>query len=173
MLFEKQKIAQPTSIREKLSTGTKTFSLTDTPPIFRSGAGPILFDDNQKQFIDFASGSGTTSLGHGHEEVIQEVKNQLDSGIFHIGPHFHTEVQSTFYSTISELLPPIFSRFHPSISGSEATEVAIKSVMHKTGAKKFVGFTGGYHGRTFGSLSVSGEKGKIPYSDPFFLNAKY
>ena len=168
VLFEKQKIAQPTSIREKLSTGTKTFSLTDTPPIFRSGAGPILFDDNQKQFIDFASGSGTTSLGHGHEEVIQEVKNQLDSGIFHIGPHFHTEVQSTFYSTISELLPPIFSRFHPSISGSEATEVAIKSVMHKTGAKKFVGFSGGYHGRTFGSLSVSGEKGKNSVLGPFF-----
>ena len=35
-------------------------------------------------------------------ELVKEVKNQLDTGIFHIGPHFHTDVQSTFYSTISE-----------------------------------------------------------------------
>ncbi len=172
VLYEKRKITHPNPIKEKLSTGTKAFSLTGTPPIFRSGIGPVLFDENQKQFIDFACGSGTTSLGHGHEEIIEEVKNQLDTGIFHIGPHFHTDVQSTFYSTISELLPPAFSRFHPSISGSEATEVAIKSVMHKTGAKKFVGFSGGYHGRTFGALSVSGEKGKNSSLGPFFPNCE-
>ncbi len=172
VLFEKRKITHSKPIKEKLSTGTKAFSLTGTPPIFRSGTGPVLFDENQKQFIDFACGSGTTSLGHGHEEIIEEVKNQLDTGIFHIGPHFHTDIQSTFYSTISELLPPAFSRFHPSISGSEATEVAIKSVMHKTGAKKFVGFSGGYHGRTFGALSVSGEKGKNSSLGPFFPNCE-
>jgi len=91
----------------------------------------------------------------------------LDTGIFHIGPHFQTDSQADFYSVLSDFLPHKLSRFHPSISGSEATEVAIKSCMHKTGAKKFIGFTGGYHGRTFGALSVSGEKGKNANLGPF------
>ena len=66
------------------------------------------------------------------------------------------------------MLPPTLSRYHPSIRGSEASEVAIKSSMHRTGAKKFIGFTGGYHGRTFGALSVSGEKGKNAKLGPFY-----
>ena len=154
-------------IKEKLSTGTKNFSLTDSPPIFKTGIGPLLYDEEHKSFLDFASGSGTTSLGHGSEDIIEAVKDQLDTGIFHIGPHFQTDSQAEFYSVLSDLLPPTLSRFHPSISGSEATEVAIKSSMHKTGAKKFIGFTGGYHGRTFGALSVSGEKGKNAKLGPF------
>ena len=154
-------------IKEKLSTGTKNFSLTDAPPIFKTGIGPLLYDEEQKPFLDFASGSGTTSLGHGNEDIIEAVKEQLDTGIFHIGPHFQTDSQAEFYSVLNDLLPPKLSRFHPSVSGSEATEVAIKSSMHKTGAKKFIGFTGGYHGRTFGALSVSGEKGKNAKLGPF------
>ena len=155
-------------IKEKLSTGTKNFSLTDAPPIFKTGIGPVLYDEDNKSFLDFACGSGTTSLGHGNEDIIKAVKEQLDSGIFHIGPHFQTDSQAEFYSALSDLLPPTLSRFHPSISGSEATEVAIKSSMHRTGAKKFIGFTGGYHGRTFGALSVSGEKGKNAKLGPFY-----
>ena len=159
-------------IKEKLSTGTKNFSLTDAPPIFKTGIGPFLYDEEHKSFLDFASGSGTTSLGHGNEDIIEAVKDQLDTGIFHIGPHFQTDSQAEFYSVLSDLLPPTLSRFHPSVSGSEATEVAIKSSMHKTGAKKFIGFTGGYHGRTFGALSVSGEKGKNASLAHFILNVK-
>ena len=154
-------------IKNSLSSGTKNFSLTEKPPIFKDGVGSVLIDENGKSYLDFASGSGTTSLGHGDKELLNVVQEQLRTGIFHIGPHFNTTVQAEFYNELSSILPSELCRFHPSISGSEATEIAIKSAMHFTGTNKFVGFTGGYHGRTLGALAVSGEKGKNATLGPF------
>ena len=160
------------NIRDRLSSGTKNFSLMETPPIFRDGVGSVLVDETGKSYLDFASGSGTTALGHGHKALLRSVREQLQTGIFHIGPHFNTSTQAALYSELSTILPAELCRFHPSISGSEATEIAIKSAMHFTGAKKFVGFTGGYHGRTLGALAVSGEKGKNISLGPFYPDTK-
>ena len=159
-------------IKNSLSSGTKNFSLLEQPPIFKDGVGPVLIDEGGKSYLDFASGSGTTALGHGHKELLNVVQEQLRTGIFHIGPHFNTSIQAELYNELSSILPSELSRFHPSISGSEATEIAIKSAMHFTGANKFMGFTGGYHGRTLGALAVSGEKGKNATLGPFHPDTK-
>ena len=170
-IFLEQKSGQLKKIKKRLSSGTKNFSLTEKPPIFESGVGAVLVDDKNNTYFDFASGSGTTALGHGNNGLIDAVQQQLQAGIFHIGPHFNTGIQADFYSELSSFLPPELSRFHPSISGSEAAEIAIKSAMHFTGAKQFLGFSGGYHGRTLGALAVSGEKGKNASLGPFHPKA--
>lgn len=171
-LFSLSKTTALENIKTRLSFGTKIFSLTENPPIFKQGVGPVLIDENGKHYLDFASGSGTTALGHGNKELLDAVQEQLKTGIFHIGPHFNTSVQTQLYTEFSTILPSELCRFHPSISGSEATEIAIKSAMHFTGARKFIGFTGGYHGRTLGALAVSGEKGKNATLGPFHPNTK-
>ena len=170
-IFSNQKSGQLKKIKGKLSSGTKNFSLTEKPPIFETGVGAVLVDDKSNTYFDFASGSGTTALGHGNKSLLDAVQEQLKTGIFHIGPHFNTGIQADFYTELSSFLPPELSRFHPSISGSEAAEIAIKSAMHFTGAKEFLGFTGGYHGRTLGALAVSGEKGKNASLGPFHPKA--
>ena len=170
-IFSNQKSGQLKKIKGKLSSGTKNFSLTENPPIFETGVGAVLVDDKSNTYFDFASGSGTTALGHGNKSLLDAVQEQLRAGIFHIGPHFNTGIQADFYSELSSFLPPELSRFHPSISGSEAAEIAIKSAMHFTGAKQFLGFSGGYHGRTLGALAVSGEKGKNASLGPFHPKA--
>ena len=149
------------------STGTKSFSLTKKPPIFIAGSGTYLIDENGKAFIDFACGSGTSALGHGHPNIQKALDTQIRSGVTHLGPHFHAPIQSELYEQLAKVLPKELSRFHPAVSGSEATEVAIKAAMHSTGNKKFMSFTGSYHGRTFGALSVSGNKGKNQILEPF------
>ena len=170
-IFSNQKSGKLKKLKGKLSSGTKNFSLTDKPPIFETGVGAVLVDDKSNTYFDFASGSGTTALGHGNKSLLDAVQEQLRAGIFHIGPHFNTGIQADFYSELSSFLPPELSRFHPSISGSEAAEIAIKSAMHFTGAKQFLGFSGGYHGRTLGALAVSGEKGKNASLGPFHPKA--
>jgi len=149
------------------SAGTKTFSLTSNPPIFVAGSGAWLIARDGRRYLDFASGSGTCNVGHGNPEVLAAVRAQLDTGITHIGPHFHTTSQASLFDEILRFLPPGLTRLHPATNGTEATEVALKVCMHYRRARTFVAFTGGYHGRTFGALAVSDAKGVNASLAPF------
>ncbi len=142
-----------------LSSATKTYAVSDTPPVFVSGDGAWLTDSEGKRYLDFACGSGTTSLGHNHPAVLAAVQVQLSRGITHIGPHFHTQVQAELLELLRGALPKKLHRFHPATNGTEATETALKAVMHFTGHHTFLSFEGSYHGRTLGALAVSAEKG--------------
>ncbi len=153
--------------RELESTGVKSFSLSDDPPVFVAGKQAELIDAEGRRYIDFACGSGTSALGHHHPAIAKALISQLESGITHVGPHFHTPAQGRFYEALAELLPHHLRCFHPATNGTEATEVALKAAMHATGHRQFLAFEGGYHGRTFGALSVSEARGRNAALAPF------
>jgi 4-aminobutyrate aminotransferase-like enzyme/maleate cis-trans isomerase len=142
-----------------LSTGTKSFALSKTPPLVVSGAGTWLTDTEGKRYLDFACGSGTTVLGHGHPAVLRAVREQLGSGVTHLGPHFHSPVQIKLMERLASVLPPELGFFHPVTNGTEAVEAAIKAAVHATGRRRFIAFEGAYHGRTLGSLALSHARG--------------
>ena len=159
--------------RELESTGGKYFSLSDEPPVFARGKGAELIAVDGRRYIDFACGSGTSALGHSHPAITEALASQLRTGLTHIGPHFHTEVQGRFYEQLTEFLPQHLHCFHPATNGTEATEVALKAAMHATGRRQFLALEGGYHGRTFGALSVSEAKGKNKELEPFAPGAAF
>ena len=153
-------VIEPVKIlQQHLSSGTKTFTLGDSPPVFASGQGARLTDTNGTTFLDFACGSGTTVLGHKHPVVTNAIQHQLDTGITHIGPHFHSTQQTAFIDYLTYQLPSELSVVHPATNGSEATESAIKAAMHKTKGSWFISFKGSYHGRTLGALALSHSRG--------------
>lgn len=149
------------------STGAKYFSVSGNPPIFVAGDKAELIDSRGRRYIDFACGSGTSSLGHDHPAVTEAIRAQLETGITHIGPHFHVPVQAHLYDKLAALLPEHLRCFHPATNGTEATEVALKAAMHATGRRRFIALEGGYHGRSFGALSVSEARGKNASLAPF------
>lgn len=148
-----------TSLRKHLSTATKSFAVSDAPPIFVAGDGAWLTDTDGKRTLDFACGSGTTVLGHNHPAVMAAIRRELDRGITHLGPHFHAPVQIALMARLAGVLPPALSVFHPATNGTEAMEAALKAAMHATGRRRFIAFEGSYHGRTLGSLAVSHARG--------------
>ena len=155
------------------STGAKYFSVSGNPPIFVAGDKAELIDGTGRRYIDFACGSGTSSLGHGHPALAEAIRAQLETGITHIGPHFHVPAQAHFYDKLAALLPEHLHCFHPATNGTEATEVALKAAMHATGRRRFLALEGGYHGRSFGALSVSEAKGKNASLAPFSPRAVF
>jgi hypothetical protein len=142
-----------------LSTGTKSFALSKTPPLVVSGAGTWLTDTEGKRYLDFACGSGTTVLGHGHPAVMRAIREQLACGVTHLGPHFHAPVQIRLMERLASVLPSELSVFHPVTNGTEAVEAALKAAIHATGRRRFIAFEGAYHGRTLGSLALSYARG--------------
>ncbi len=143
-----------------LSSGTKAMAVTRDPPIFAWGRGALLYDTAGRRYLDFACGSGTSVLGHGHPAVPRALADQAATGVMHLGPHFHAPVQLALMERLAAVLPPALSMFHPATNGTEATEVALKAAIHATGRQRFVGFQGSYHGRTLGALAVSEARGK-------------
>lgn len=154
-------------LSEYISPGIKIYSLSEDPPIFVRGTGATLTDQNGKSYTDMASGSSVVHFGYGNREISEAIFEQISTGITHIGPHFMVPAQISMLETLKNLLPKNLSKLHPATNGTEANEVAIKLCQYATGNSKFVTFQGSYHGRTAGSIALSGAKGKSTTLGPF------
>ncbi len=141
--------------------------------VFTHGQGIYLYDSDGNQYLDFAAGIAVTALGHSDPEWVQVVSEQAGllthvSNLYHTEPHVQLAqrlVQNSFADRV------FFCN-----SGTEANEAALKFARKwakMQGGKgageqerktKMVAFTGGFHGRSMGALSVTH---KAQYREPF------
>lgn len=130
----------------------------DYPFVMDHGRGAEVWDVDGNRFLDFAAGIAVCSTGHSHPRVVQAIKDAADKFI-HISSDYWHEGQVRLGERINELDPmgePVMCFF--SQSGTEAVEGAIKLARHHTGRSRFIGFLGGFHGRTMGSLAFTASK---------------
>lgn len=127
------------------------------PVTFVEGDGCWLTDDNGERYLDFAGGIAVIGLGHRHPASTRAAHEQLDR-LWHV---------SNLYWTIPmmELAKKLSDRFGGARtffcnSGTEAIEAAIKYARKATGKVGAVALEGSFHGRTMGSLSVTGQAAK-------------
>ncbi len=132
-----------------------------TPPALdiASGKGIYLYDQSGKKYIDLISGISVSSLGHGHPEIIEAAKAQIDQ-------HMHVMVYGEYILSpqlklaqeLCQHLPKHLSSVYFTNSGAEATEGAMKLAKRFTGRTNFVSFKNAYHGSTQGALSICGNE---------------
>jgi 4-aminobutyrate aminotransferase len=130
------------------------------------GRGCEVFDVDGNRFLDFAAGIAVNSTGHSHPRVVQAIKEQADRFI-HISSDFYHELWVRLAEKLDELAP--FEEAAVSFmtnSGTEAVETALKLARYHTGRQRFVGFLGGFHGRTMGSLAFNASK--VAHRQGFF-----
>lgn len=130
----------------------------DYPFVMDHGRGAEVWDVDGNRFIDFTSGIAVTSTGHAHPRVVAAIKDAADK-FLHCSSDFWHEGQVQLAETINRLSPmgePAMSFF--TNSGTEAVEGALKLARYVTGRSRFIGFIGGFHGRTMGSLAFTASK---------------
>jgi len=130
----------------------------DYPFVMSHGKGVEVWDVDGNRFLDFAAGIAVCSTGHSHPQVVQAIKDAADQFI-HISSDYWHERQTALAEKINALNPmrePVMSFFCQ--SGTEAVEGALKLARYVTGRSRFIGFLGGFHGRTMGSLSFTSSK---------------
>lgn len=115
------------------------------------GHGWYLIDQNQKQYMDFTSGIGVCGMGYDNEVIQTNVANQL-AKIWHTSNLY----QSHLVEEVAELLVQSDQLVFFCNSGTEANEAALKLARKATGRKKVLAFNNGFHGRTYGSMSMTG-----------------
>ena len=130
----------------------------DYPFVMARGRGVEVWDVDGNRFLDFASGIAVCSTGHAHPTVVQAIKDAADDFI-HISSDFWHERMTRLCERIAGL-DPVGEPAQVLIcqSGTESVEGAIKLARYVTGRPRFIGFLGGFHGRSMGSLAFTASK---------------
>jgi 4-aminobutyrate aminotransferase len=130
----------------------------DYPFVMSHGRGAEVWDVDGNRFLDFAAGIAVCSTGHSHPMVLAAIKAAADR-FLHISSDYWHEAQVLLAERIDALAPmqePVMSFFAQ--SGTETVEGALKLARFVTGRQRFIGFLGGFHGRTMGSLAFTSSK---------------
>lgn len=128
------------------------------PVSFAYGVGELLFDQNNKEYIDFLSGIAVNNLGHGEADLIEALRNQADR-LIHSSNLYYSEEQAKLAEVIIENSIP--GKVFLCNSGTEANEAAFK-LMRRHGVAKnqdkpiILALHGSFHGRSFSSMSMTG-----------------
>ena len=121
------------------------------------GKGCRVWDDEGRAYLDFGAGIAVVGLGHRHPGVTEATHAQLDR-LWHASNLYWTEPMLRLAGLLSDRVGGARAFFCN--SGAEANEAALKVSRKVTGRSRIVALEGGFHGRTYGALSATGQPGK-------------
>ncbi|MDJ0627572.1 MAG: aspartate aminotransferase family protein [Rhodobacter sp.] len=132
--------------------------------------GVYLWDSDGKRYIDGSSGPMTCNIGHGNPGVLQAMRDQMQNATFGMRLHFETNPAETLATRLAQIAPGDLSQVFFTSGGSEAVDSALKLArayalaIGEAQRWKVISRFPGYHGCTFGALSVTGY---APMTAPF------
>lgn len=151
------------------------------PFVMDHGRGTEVWDVDGNRFLDFAAGIAVTSTGHAHPNVVRAIQEQAEKFI-HISSDFYHPLWIELAEKLNQISPfGEDAMCFMTNSGTESIETAIKLARFHTGRTQFIGFLGGFHGRTLGSVTLTASKASyhhgffplmngvthIPFPDPY------
>ncbi|RBQ27334.1 MULTISPECIES: aspartate aminotransferase family protein [Arcobacteraceae] len=147
---------------------------------FKKGINATLFDKDDKDYIDFTSGIGVTSVGHGNKKVAQRIFEQA-SNLLHTSNIYAIEPQALLAKKVNELSGYDVRTFFAN-SGAEANEGAIKiartygETQFENKKYKIITLENSFHGRTITTVKATGQSAFqqskfAPYPEGFSFNA--
>jgi 4-aminobutyrate aminotransferase len=125
------------------------------------GQGMALEDIDGNLFLDFAAGIAVNSTGHGHPRVVGAIKEQAADLIHYSASDFYLPIYAETAKELARIAPMSGKlRTYLGNSGAEVVEASMKLARHFTGRPYIVGFLGGFHGRTYGAVTLTASKAK-------------
>jgi 4-aminobutyrate aminotransferase len=130
----------------------------DYPFVMARGRGAEVWDVDGNRFLDFMAGIGVCSTGHAHPAVVQAIKKAADDFLHISSDYWHERMTRLAERLVA--LDPLGAPAQVFLcqSGTESVEGALKLARYVSGRPRFIGFLGGFHGRTMGSLAFTSSK---------------
>lgn len=141
-------------------------SFGDRMALFERGEGAYLWDADGRRYLDFLAGIAVNSLGHAHPVFVEAIANQAAT-LSHVSNYFATEPQLALAARLKRLAGTgDAGRVYFGNSGAEANEAAFKLArLHGlatdggTGRPRILSLVDAFHGRTMGTLALTGKPG--------------
>ena len=138
---------------------------------FVRGKKSVLYDEEGKDYIDFASGVGVNSLGYANKELVKTIQKQANK-ILHTSNIYHIKPQEECAKKIVELSTYDMQCFFCN-SGAEANESAIKlarkygNTVFSESKYKIITIKNSFHGRTIATLKATAQEDKHKHFGPY------
>jgi ornithine--oxo-acid transaminase len=123
---------------------------------YTEARGPYLFDAQGNRYLDLLSGWGVFAVGRNHPKVIEVLNDVLHGGLPHLVQMDVTILAGLLAERLIAKMPPGLEKVFFCNSGAESVEAALKFARYATRRSKIVYVEHGYHGLTYGPLSING-----------------
>ena len=133
--------------------------LYDQPIEICSGRGRRVTDGEGRSYLDFFGGILTNSIGYDVAEISDAVRRQVDSGVVHTSTLYLIRSQVELAEKIARLSGIPDAKVFFCNSGSEANDTALTLATNHRGSQQVLAMRNSYHGRGFGPLAVTGNRG--------------
>jgi 4-aminobutyrate aminotransferase len=129
------------------------------PFVMDRGEGCWVTDVDGNRFLDFTAGIAVVTTGHSHPKVVAAIEEQARRFLHMSGTDFYYSSEIELAERLeAKILPGTPARVFFTNSGAEAIEGAMKLARYTSGRPSYIAFIGGFHGRTFGALSLTASK---------------
>lgn len=173
--------SQARALLERDAAAVAPVTGREYPFVMARGRGAEVWDVDGNRFLDGSAGIAVTATGHSHPEVVAAIKAAADD-FLHISGDFYHERHIQLSERLAALAPfAEAGMVFMTNSGTESVEGALKLARFATGRPRYIGFLGGFHGRTMGALSFTASKSTqqagffpsmpgvthVPYPNPY------
>jgi ornithine--oxo-acid transaminase len=124
---------------------------------YTTARGSLIYDVNGREYLDFHSGEGFASLGHNHPDIRDTIKATLDAELLDGVQIQYSPLAGMLGEALTAKLPRSLDAVFFGSTGAEMVDSAMKFARAATGRREIVSTDGGYHGVTYGPLSIVGE----------------
>jgi 4-aminobutyrate aminotransferase len=137
------------------------------PFVIERGEGCYVWDVDGNRYLDLNAGIAVVAAGHSHPQMVRAIQEQATKFIHMAGTDFYNEQMITLGEKLVSLMPNSAPAGEPerrdwqvflTNSGTESVEASVKLARYVTGRQGVVAFLGAFHGRSYGSLSLTASK---------------
>jgi 4-aminobutyrate aminotransferase/(S)-3-amino-2-methylpropionate transaminase len=137
------------------------------PIVIDRASGVNVWDENGRQYLDCFSGISVVNAGHNHPRVVAAAKAQIDKLIHCSSYLYHVAPVADLAEKIANIAPRGLTKSFFGNGGAEAIEGALKLARLYTGKHEFISLHGSFHGRSWGTLSLTGNQGRKKRGGPY------
>src|SRR6266404_2455053 len=135
--------------------------------------GTTITGSDGKTYLDCFSGISVVNAGHNHPKVIAAAKEQMDKLVHCCTYVYYNPPAARLAKRLAEITPGKLQKTFFGNSGAEAIEGAMRLAKQFTGKKELIALTQSFHGRTAGTLSITGNYGRKKGSGPYLSGVAF
>lgn len=156
--------------REYVAT---SFVASIEPVVVARAEGATIWDFDGTEYLDCFAGIAVNNAGHRHPRVIAAVQAQLERVVHAASYIYHVPSVGECAYRLAQIAPAGLTKTFFGNSGAEGIETAIRLAKAYTGRREIISLTHSFHGRTAGTLSITGNKGRKTNGGPYLAGVAF
>ena len=137
------------------------------PIVIERASGTAVWDDHGREYLDCFSGISVVNAGHNNPRVIAAAKAQMDKLVHCSSYLYHVKPVADLAEKLAQVAPGGLTKTFFGNGGAEAIEGAMKLARLYSGKHEFISLHASFHGRSWGTLSITGNQGRKKRGGPY------